>query len=169
MLDPDLVLASVVSTFQSIPTLVSEMADDSSNIYGHSYGYGAEESLALAISRMTSPSILVAYLDLIGGQFSGMTVWKHRLQAVIRSKNQAMGRVGGPGGTTPASPPHLFWLMMNKAVLGGTDNRTQNIRYTEIMSGLHMLDAMPSMTHQTDEQGSDYFICTMVWPEKGDE
>src|SRR5882762_3151223 len=104
MLDPDLVLQSIVSAFRSIAPLVSEMADDPANIYGHSYSYGAEQSLDLAISRMTSPSILVAYLDMFGGQFSGSTVWKHRLQAVIRPKNQAMGHVGSPPGSPAASP-----------------------------------------------------------------
>src|SRR5678815_1104345 len=164
MIDPDLVLSAVVSAFRSIPLLVAEMADDPLNIYGHSYGYGSEQSLAPAITSMTSPSILVAYLDLIGGQFSGMTLWKHRLDIFIRPKNQAMGRVGGPSSTVPASPPHLFWLMMNQPVNAGPDN----IRYTELIPGLHMLDAMPSLTHQTDENGADFFIGHMVFPEKGD-
>ena len=162
MLDPDLVLAAVISAFRSIPALITQMAGASSNIYGHTYAYGAEHSLALAINEQRSPSILVAYVDLIGGQFSGMTVWKHRLDAYIRPKNAAFGHI--PGGAIAASPQHLFWLMMNSPVLGGS----QNIRYTEILSGLHMLDAMPSLTHQTDEQGADFFVCHMVFPEMGD-
>lgn len=154
-----------MAAFRSIPLLVSEMADDPLNIYGHSYQYGAETSLALAINAQRSPSILVAYLDLLGGNFDGMTVWKHRLTAYIRPKNAATGTVGGMGGGRASSPQHLFWLMMNKPVLGGS----QNFRYTELMSGLLLCDAMPSLTHQQDEQGADLFSCNLVIPEIGDE
>ncbi len=144
------------------------MADNPLNIYGHTYAYGAERSLALAISQQTSPSILVAYLDYLGGQWNGMTVWKHRLEAYIRPKNAAVGEVSATG-LPAASPQHLYWLMMNKPVLGGA----QNFRYVELMpglaaGGLMMADAMPTLTHATDEQGADFFICRLVLPEWGD-
>lgn len=162
MLDPDLVLETVVAAFRSIAPLVAEMADDPSNIYGHAYQYGADKSLALAINSQTSPSILVAYLDYLGGQFSGMTVWKHRLTAYIRPKNAAVGLTSS--GARAASPQHIFWLMMNSPVLGGA----QNFRYTELMPGLMLLDAMPSLTHQTDESGADFFNVLITIPELGD-
>ncbi len=165
MLDPDLVLTAVVSAFRSIPLLVAEMADDPLNIYGHTYAYGAERSLAFAINAQTSPSILVAYLDYLGGNWNGMVVWKHRLVAYIRPKNAAIGAVSGTNGAPAASPQHLYWLMMNKPVLGGQ----QNFRYTELMPGLMLTDAMPSLTHQVDEQGADFFQCQMVIPELGDQ
>jgi len=162
MLDPDLVLDKVVSAFRSIAPLVSEMADNPLNIYGYTYLYGADRSLALAISQQTSPSILIAYNDYLGGQWNGMTVWKHRLDAYIRPKNAATGSVNG---SRAASPQHLFWLMMNSPVLGGA----QNFRYTELMPGLMLADAMPSLTHQVDEQGADLFLCRMTLPEHGDQ
>jgi len=138
------------------------MADNPSNIYGHAYQYGADKSLALAINNQSSPSILVAYLDYLGGQFSGMTVWKHRLTAYIRPKNAAVGLTSS--NTRAASPQHIFWLMMNSPVLGGE----QNFRYIELTPGLALVDAMPSLTHQTDEQGADFFQVLMTFPEIGD-
>lgn len=165
MLDPDVVLATIVSAFQSIPALVSEMGGSSSAISGHYYQYGAENSLATAIGTMQSPSILIAYQDLLGGNFDGMTIWKHRLEAYIRPKNRAMGKVGVGAGTLPASPPHLWYLMMHSPVLGGT----QNIRSTTLLSGsLQNMDT-PTLMHKQDENGADFFVGSMVWPEAGDD
>ncbi len=162
MLDPDLVLAAVLAAFRSIPLLVAEMADDVSNIYGHDYLYGAETSLALAVNNQRSPSILVAYLDILGGQFSGMQVWKHRLDVFIRPKNAATGSVGSP--PAPASSPQrLWWLMLTQPVLGGA----QDFLNTELMTGLMILADIPSLTHQQDEQGADFFIGHLSIGEKG--
>jgi len=96
--------------------------------------------LALAISQQTSPSILIAYNDYLGGQWNGMTVWKHRLDAYIRPKNAATGSVNG---SRAASPQHLFWLMMNSPVLGGA----QNFRYTELMPGLMLAGSSTVVTN----------------------
>lgn len=162
MLDPDLVLEAVVSAFRSIPELVQEMADDQANIVGHAYSYGVENSLARAVFGMRSPSILVAYLDILGGNFSGMSVWKHRLECYIRPKNAAMGNVAG--GAPAASPPHLWWLMINKPINGGV----QNIRYVDVLPGLWITDNLPPLTHQTDEQLADFFVGHLTFTETGD-
>lgn len=164
MLDPDLVLSNLLTTFRSIPALVSEMADDSSNIFGHYYLAGEENSLVRVLSQMTSPSICVAYLDLLGGNFDGSTIWKHRLEVYIRPKNSAMGGVGSPSGPRASSPPHLWWLMMNSPVLGGT----LNIRQVSLMSGSLMPMETPTLVHRQDEQGLDFFVGSMVIPEYGD-
>lgn len=157
MLDPDLVLSSIVSAFQSIPSLVTEMGGSSSNISGHTFSYGEENSLVRSIFAMTSPSILIAYLDLLGGNFDGQTIWKHRLEAYIRPKNDASGSEG-------SSPPHIWWMMMNLSILG----TTRNIRQTSLLSGSLMLMDTPTLTHRQDETGMDFFVGTLVFPEYGD-
>jgi hypothetical protein len=169
MLDPELVLSTVVSAFQSIPALVSEMGglfDENGNptIYGHRYVYGVENSLTKAVYGMTSPSILVAYKDILTGNFDSSTLWKHRLEAYIRPKNAASGAVGGTGGTVPSSPPHLWWLMINSPVLGGP----QNIRGVSLLN--HALIPMdpPSLSYRMDENEQDLFVGTIVIPEYGD-
>src|SRR5262245_26622691 len=94
MIDPDLVLSYTVDAFRSIPALVLEMGNSPPNIYGHYFLNGAENSLDRSVIAMSAPSILVAYTDLLWGNFDGMTVWKHRLEVYIRPKNAATGHVG---------------------------------------------------------------------------
>jgi hypothetical protein len=159
MIDPDLVVSTLVSSFQSIPAVVTALGS-TSLVVGHEYLYGVDNSLIRAINEMPGPSVLIVYLDLIGGQFSGMQVWKHRLEVYIRPKNAATGPAPG------SSPPHLWWLMMNSVVpfLGGT----QNIRYARLLPNLFPVDAMPHLTHRQDENGADLFCGSIVIGEQGD-
>jgi len=159
MLDPDLVVAAIVTALQSIPALVTEM-NGAGNIYAHYYQYGAENSLAQSIYTMTSPSILIAYQDLLGGNFDGMTIWKHRIDAYIRPGNRAVG-------TSPvaASSPHVWWLMMHSPVLG----TTRNLREVTLLSNALQIMDTPTLMHRSDEQGADFFVGSMCWPEAGDD
>lgn len=162
MLDPDIVIDAVVATFLAIPEVVAEMGGitlATANIIGHKYAYGLENSLLQSIGQMASPSVLIAYQDLLGGNFDGMTMWKHRLEVYIRPRNKAT--TAGAGG---ASSPHLWWLMMNKTVTG----QPTNIRGIELVSGNLQLMDTPTLMHKTDELGADIFVGNMVFPEKGD-
>jgi hypothetical protein len=163
MLDPDVVLSSVLASLQSIPELAAELGAPAipatQSITGHFFYSGEENSLIRALSQMRSPSILVAYLDYIGGNIDGMTVWKHRLNLYIRPRNKASN-----GGS--ASAQHLWWLAMNYPI--SVPERAPNIRYIELANyNLQLMD-QPPLLHQTDEMGQDFFISTMVFPEKGD-
>lgn len=153
MIDPDIVLSACIAAFRSIPELVSELGSSPLNIYSHTFSVGVEASFSRAVYEQPSPSVLVAYLDYLGGNFTGMSVWKHRLEAYIRPRNSG------------ATPAHIFWLMMNKPVLGGTNN----FRYTRLADNLQILDAMPNLTHQQAEDGSDLWRCSFVIGEIGDE
>lgn len=155
MLDPDLVLAAVVTATQSIPELVTSLGGDPAVIVGHQYAYGVESSLSLALFQMRSPSILIAYLDLIGGNFSGQAMWKHRLEYYIQPMN------GGD------SPPHLWWLIMNKAATALPPG-TLPIRKTSLLSGALMLEDLPTLRHHQAEDGRDFFCGTCVFTEYGD-
>jgi hypothetical protein len=161
MLDPDLVLSTLVTSFQSIPALVTELGG-ADKITGHFYLSGAENSLERAIYSMPNPSILVAYLDLLGGNFNGMTIWKHRIEAYIRPRNAATAAAIE---TSAASGPHLAWLMMHSAIPPGT----QNIRQLALLAGSLQLMDTPTLTHKIDENRTDLFCWAMVFPEHGDD
>ncbi|HEY6272621.1 MAG TPA: hypothetical protein VIX19_11595 [Terriglobales bacterium] len=163
MLDPDLVLNSILASLQSIPQLAVELgaptipATDS--ITGHFFYSGEENSLMRSLSQMKSPSITVAYLDLVGGNFDGMTVWKHRVNMYLRPKNKASNG-------TSASAQHLYWLAMNLPI--SVPQIANNIRSIELADfNLQLMDT-PTLLHHTDELGQDFFVSTMVFPEKGD-
>lgn len=162
MLDPDIVLSSVVASLQSIPELAAELgaptipATDS--ITGHFFFSGDENSYIRALAQMSSPSILVAYLDYISGNFDGMTIWKHRMNLCIRSRNKASN-----GSSTSA--PRLWWMAMNLPV--SVPDIAPNIRYVDLAGGLLWLFET-NLKYQTDELGADFFIGTMVFNEMGD-
>ena len=157
MLQPSLVLAAVVSAFRSIPTLVDQMGGDPTNIIGHTFLYGTEDSLSRSILQQQSPSIIIAYLDLLEGNFDESTAWKHRLECYIRPKNNAMGALA-------LSPPDLWWIMCNSPILGSA----QSIRYQRLLNGDLMLPDTPSFIHNADEQGADFFTGSLTFPEYGD-
>lgn len=162
MLDPDVVLNSVVAALQSIPDLATELGAPAipatASITGHYFYSGEENSLIRTLGQMKSPSILIAYLDYVGGNFDGMTVWKHRLNMYIRPRNKASNG-------TSASAQHLWWMAMNLPV--AVPEAAPNIRYVNLVPNLDIMDT-PLLKHQTDELGQDFFVSTMVIPEIGD-
>jgi hypothetical protein len=163
MLDPDVVLSSVISSLQSIPQLAAELGaptiPPTESITGHFFYSGEENSLARVLGMMKSPSITVAYLDYIGGNFDGQTVWKHRLNMYIRPRNKASN-----GGS--ASAQHMWWMAMNFPI--SVPEVAPNIRYVELVNANLQLMDLPPLLHHNDELGQDFFVSTMVFPEKGD-
>jgi hypothetical protein len=162
MLDPDLVLNAVLASMQSIPDLVTELGAPAipatTSITGHYFYAGEENSLVRALAQMRMPSFLVAYLDYVGGNFDGSTVWKHRMNLYIRPRNKAAQQGA-------ASAQHLWWMAMNLPVSVPTVG--PNLRYTNLLPGLEIMD-IPVLKHQTDELGQDFFVSTMVFSEIGD-
>lgn len=163
MLDPDVVLNAVVASLRSIPQLASELGFPNvpieQSIIGHFFYSGEENALIRALSQMKSPSILVAYLDYIGGNFDGSTVWKHRLNLYLRPRNHASNG-------DAASGMHLWWMSMNLPIQ--VPEVAPNIRHVELCDHSLQLMDTPSLLRQTDELGQDFFISTMVFNEKGD-
>lgn len=162
MLDPDVVLNSVVAALQSIPELATELGAPAvpvtESIRGHHFYSGQEDSLMHALAEMRSPSMLVAYLDYIMGNFDGMTLWKHRLQLCIRSRNKASN-----GGS--ASAQHLWWMAMNLPI--SVPEIAPNIRNVDLAGGSLWLFET-NLKHQIDELAQDFFISTLVFNEMGD-
>jgi hypothetical protein len=162
MLDPDVVLNSVVASLQSIPDLATELgapaipATDS--ITGHYFYSGEENSITRVLSQMKAPSILVVYLDYISGNYDGMTVFKHRLNICVRSRNKASNGAA-------ASAQHLWWMAMNLPI--SVPEVAPNIRYVDLCNhSLWLFET--NLKHQIDELGQDFFIGTMTFNEMGD-
>jgi hypothetical protein len=162
MLDPDIVLSSVLASLQSIPDLATELgaptipATDS--ITGHFFYSGEENAYIRSLALMKSPSILLAYLDYIMGNYDGMTVWKHRMNLCIRSRNKASNG-------SAATAQHIWWMAMNLPI--SVPQVAPNIRYVDLAGGMLWLFET-NLKHQTDELGQDFFIGTMVFNEYGD-
>lgn len=151
MLDPDLVLAAVLTAFRDIPLLTAVIP--SAAITSHTFVFGEENSLLRNIEQAHTGSILVTYQDLLEGNFSGETRWKHRLLAYIRPHNRG------------ASPPHIWWLMMNKPMT----STGRSFRASSLLSGSLYIPDTPTLTYQQDSIGSDLFVGSIVLPEAGDE
>jgi len=162
MLDPDVVLSSVLASLQSILQLATELGAPgipvTESITGHYFFSGEDNSYIRTLAQMKSPSILVAYLDYIMGNFDGMTVWKHRLNLCIRSRNKASNG-------SAASAQRLWWMAMNLPI--SVPEVAPNIRYVDLAGGLLWLFET-NLKYQTYELGQDFFIGTMVFNEMGD-
>jgi hypothetical protein len=162
MLDPDVVLNSVLASLQSIPELATELGAPTipatQSITGHFSYSGEENSWIRALSQMKSPSILVSYLDYISGNFDGATIWKHRLNLCIRSRNKASNG-------TATSAQHLWWMAMNLPI--SVPETAPNIRNVDLCNhSLWLFET--NLKHQTDELGQDFYIGTMTFNEMGD-
>ena len=171
MLDPDLVLESVVLAFRAIPTVVDEMSGDPLRIVGHQYRYGTDDSIARTVFQRESPSIVVAYLDLLWGKFSGAEMWKHRLEVYLQPRNATTTPPNGA--PPPASAPHLWWMMMNLPVVGYA-NDTLNFRNLSLThasfptnGGLLPVES-PSLMHRQDENLADLHVGALILGEWGD-
>lgn len=162
MFDTSLIADEVATAWLSIPALVAVMGD---NITVHRFVYGDDFRLKEAIYKMTPPGILIApELGPFGGNFDGMTIWKHRLHVFVRMANSAQ---------TPAAPSYsAIWnLMLNRPVYGGT----LNIRVIRLPivndAGEDVVDPMdhpPAPSVQQDEDGMDFLQGSLVFPELGD-
>lgn len=162
MLDPDVALSSVVASLRSIPQLATELGAPAipatESITGHYFHSGDENSFLRSLAQMRSPSILVAYLDYIMGNYDGMTVWKHRMNICIRSRNAASN-------ASASSAQHLWWMATNLPI--SVPDVAPNIRYVDLAGGnLWLFET--NLKYQTDELGQDFFIGTMVFNEIGD-
>ena len=162
MLDPDLVLGALVNAVKSITQITTAVAGPS-NILTHQYAYGPDHSLARAVRQMTSPSILIAYQDLMGGQWDASTVWKHRFEIWLRPKNMSSG--SSPVGCTPM---HLWWLLMHSPVTAIAPG-TLDIRTVRLLPSLAPVDAMPQLVRMQDDEGADVFCGRIAVPELGDD
>lgn len=164
MLDPDLVLAALLAASRANADFTTALGG-SANVTSHQFSFGIENSLARAIYSLSSGSVLIAALDLIGGNWDGMTLFKHRFEIYFRPLSMAATNLPVVG--IPCTPQHLWWLLMNKPIAGYEDG-AKNIRTIRLLPDLAPVDAMPSLVHRADEDGADIFVGQVVIPELGD-
>ena len=143
-----------VAAAASVPAFVDALGG-SDRVKGHKYFNGTEFSLAEAVAKMTSPSVLIAWRNTLPGNFNGETVFKHHFEVYIRSANVARD--------APSGGARLWWLLFNTPMAG----TTVNIRYTEFLPGLIM--DTPGVAARQDEEMMDYFCASVVFAEMGDE
>jgi hypothetical protein len=163
MLDPDLVVSTIVSALQSIPALVQQMLGNPANIQPHFFFGGQEDSLAVAIEKLPEPSILVYYSALMGGQFSQSTLYKHRIEIVMRPANAAAGPFFN--NVAVMSAPKL-WKCALKSGINGGQIPLQNI---SLLNGALLPMDIPSMKMTQDEKMVDYLVGLISFPEYGDQ
>jgi hypothetical protein len=173
MIDPDLSLAAVVAALNAIPSVVTA----TSSITGHRFSYGTDNSLARAIYEMVAGQVIVAQLDIIGGNFSAQNVWKHRFEVYLCPQNA----VSDP---TAVTPGHLWVMMMNTPVpaytvpsINGsgtftpnTGSGTLNFRQYRLLAGFEPVDPMGlNLIHHQTDTGDDRFCGHLVFTEYGDQ
>lgn len=162
MLMSSVVLNSVLASLQSIPELATELGAPAipatESITGHYFYSGEENAIARDLAQMKSPSILVAYMDFIMGNFDGMTVWKHRLQLCIRSRNKASNG-------SALSAQDLWVMAMNYPI--SVPEVAPNIRCVDLANhNLWLFET--NLKYVSDELGQDFFVSTLVFNEMGD-
>lgn len=159
MLQPSLIVGAVVSAWQSIPDLITQMNGNPANIIAHNYAWGAENSLNKAVTDMPAPSILVAYGGFAGAgnNANGTTLWTHTIKAIVKSGNAAAGG-------SVLSAADLCWLMITRPVNSGPST----IYDSQLLSGdLQPMERLPQATPDLDEMG-DFFSLTLTLFERGD-
>ena len=161
MLNPDPITDTIVEVLQSLTPVVTAMAGEKARIQAFHYEYGVDSSLMKALYELKPPAILIAWDGTQGGNFDGMTIWKHRFCAYMRLANQAQAssRIGYAT---------LWTLMMNSGPVQSWDNlQGKNVRDVQIFENLDIMDT-PSVARRMDEELMDFFVGTMVFPEIGD-
>lgn len=164
MLNPELIVSTVVSAIQTIPEVLAAMNGDASRIAGFNYLYGVENTLAEAVGKLIPPAILVVWTGTGPGRGDGMTLWKHSFNIYLRSGN--MASVAFPA--VPTGPGYLWWAICNKPVNGLT-SPPRNIREVQLIPGALEIMDIPSVLHRQDEELMDYFCGSFVFPEIGDQ
>jgi hypothetical protein len=162
VLNPSDITNAVAATLAAIPDLAAAMTvvDSGGNptirITPFHYLLGQDHRLAEAIEKMPAPSILCAWEGTFGGNFNGYSIWKHKVVVYIRMGNAA-------GNLQPVGYEQLWWLICN----GIPTTSTQNIRYTNLLPALDIMDT-PTATHLLDAELMDIFRTEFVIPEIGD-
>ncbi|HEY4364459.1 MAG TPA: hypothetical protein VGN17_26070 [Bryobacteraceae bacterium] len=155
MLKPSLIVNATISTLQTIEDFVTAM-NGTQNIRAHTFVNGQVVPVFEDIYQMTAPSCLVVYEGTLGGNFDGMTMWKHHVTVYLKAPNQATVQ-------NPLGYEDLVWLVVN----GPVNGTALNIRQVSVLPDLQIMDT-PTITRLTDETRTDFFKIDFVFPEIGD-
>jgi len=144
MLNPDAIGNRIVEAWQSIP----EVSDV--RITYFDFQAGVQLPLAQRIYQMTPPEIIVACDSFKMGNYNGQSLWRFAFGVYIRTTTQAYGQ--------------LLWHLLNKPVLGTTNN----IREIQLLPDLDLVE-VTQFNHSIDENKQDYFVGQLQMFQLGDD
>jgi hypothetical protein len=157
MYNPDKVVNAVVDALRSIPQLVTAMAGDESRIFGFFYLYGQDTSLKKSIYELQPPRIQVANVGVMGGNYSGETMTKHRIEIIVKMQNVQTQQ------GNPISYGDIWTIFTNYPVFGSTTS----IRGWNLLPNLDIPD-VPSQDMIQDADSINMMRIMLVIPEVGD-
>ena len=157
MYNPDRVVNAVVRALKSIPQLVEAMAGDPDRIYGFFYLYGQDTSLKKSIYEMQPPATQVTSVGVLGGNYSGETMTKHRIEIIVRMQNTKTQQ------GNPISYGDIWTIFTNFPVFGSTTS----IRGWNLLQNLDIPD-VPSYDMIQDANSVNMMRIMLVIPEVGD-
>ena len=161
MLLPSLIVNTVATVLQTIPALVTAMANDPARIVPFHFLPGVGQNLSQAVNTMLRPGLIVAYETCVGANYDGGTIFRHHVALYYRSGNQANVSVPLPG--------EDVWAILINSPVNGSTVPYLNIRNTPLIPGKTKLMDVPSFAHQQDEDLQDLFKGLFIFPEIGDQ
>ena len=157
MIDPSVLIDSLVTLLRDIPDLVMEVAGDPERIYAYHDQYPKKSSLALAIHQMPAPSIMAAWQGTAPGSFGGMDVWKHHVALYLRARE-----------TFDGDPPTAYYRLYRLITKGEPASAGVPMLNATVHSSCYPMD-VPSIQRATDAEGLDYFEVPLSFTEMGDD
>jgi len=157
MIDPSVLIDSLVTLLREIPDLVMEVAGDPERIYAYHDQYPKKSSLALAIHQMPAPGIMAAWQGTAPGSFGGMDVWKHHVVLYLRARE-----------TFEGDPPTAYYRLFRLITKGVPASAGVPMLNATVHSSCYPMD-LPSIQRATDAEGLDYFEVPLSFTEMGDD
>ena len=157
MIDPSVLIDSLVTLLRDIPDLVLEVAGDPERIYAYHDQYPKRASLAYAIHQMPAPSIMAAWQGTSPGSFGGMDVWKHHVVLYLRARE-----------TFEGDPPTAYYRLFRLITKGVPASAGVPMMNATVYSSCYPMD-VPSIQRATDAEGLDYFEVPLSFTEMGDD
>jgi hypothetical protein len=157
MIDPSILINTLVSLLREIPDLVAEMDGNPERIYAYHDQYPKKVSLALAIHQMPAPSIMAAWQGTAPGSFGSNDVWKHQVSLYLRARE-----------TFDGDPPTAYYRLFRLITKGIPASAGLPMINATIHPSCYPMD-VPSIQRATDAEGLDYFEVNMTFTEAGDD
>ena len=157
MIDPSVLIDSLVTLLRDIPDLVLEVGGVPERIYAYHDQYPKKSSLALAIHQMPAPGIMAAWQGTAPGSFGGMDVWKHHVVLYLRARE-----------TFEGDPPTAYYRLFRLITKGVPASAGVPMMNATVHSSCYPMD-VPSIQRATDAEGLDYFEVSMSFTEAGDD
>lgn len=157
MIDPSILIDSLVTLLRDIPDLVMEVGGDPERIYAYHDQYPKKSSLALAIHQMPAPAIMAAWQATVPGNFGGSDVWKHQVSIFLRAQE-----------TFDGDPPTAYYRLFRLITKGIPASAGVPMLNATVHPSCDPMD-VPSIQRATDAEGLDYFEVSMSFAEMGDD